>query len=218
MADGARRIIALARFLTAEQGGRVSPVPAGSLYRPLLDLGLRGEDGRPRYLACQIALPKGEAIRPGDDRIVSIEVTADPPAPAELPPGATFTLSDGPQVVAEGKIWDTAPLTMADYIAAIRAAVGKPLYLAIVRVTNDRSISVGLSLEPWGMVVPMPPGVAYDIVASGPADEWKPEHALQVDVADDYTVVWAESVTDDLALFYGGDLVYGHLLRTAPSQ
>jgi hypothetical protein len=64
--------------------------------------------------------------------------------------------------------------------------------VAIVRVTNKRSVQLHFLMEPLGdQAEPIQPGEAYDIVAQAP----KGDYLLDVDIEDDCLRVWFISST-----------------------
>jgi hypothetical protein len=90
---------ALITFLASHEGGRTSDVR--STYRPLHNFG--EPDNREMWFG-QIRLDENDKISPGESREVLVQFNAEPALVAELKPGRTWRIQEGPQLVATAKV------------------------------------------------------------------------------------------------------------------
>jgi len=90
---------ALITFLASHEGGRTSDVR--STYRPLHNFG--EPDNREMWFG-QIRLDENDKISPGESREVLVQFNAEPALLAELKPGRTWRIQEGPQLVATAKV------------------------------------------------------------------------------------------------------------------
>lgn len=95
------RIKARIRFLSAEEGGRSSPLKGGGSYRP--NHNFFGPDDRDMCMG-SIELADGEEVFPGDTLQKEITLLIFPAIEPEIQEGREWRIQEGGKLVAMGTI------------------------------------------------------------------------------------------------------------------
>jgi translation elongation factor EF-Tu-like GTPase len=89
------------RFLTAEEGGRRTPLHGGVSYRP--NHNFFGPDDREMCIGF-IELPEGREVQPGDTIDVPLTLLIWPKLKGKIHEGRQWRIQEGGQLVATGTV------------------------------------------------------------------------------------------------------------------
>ncbi|OYU14722.1 MAG: hypothetical protein CFE37_09665 [Alphaproteobacteria bacterium PA4] len=101
MTDDQVRVEASIRFLSAEGGGRSSPLFGGTSYRP--NHNFFGPDDREMCMGF-IELPEGQQVAPGETIQTQMTLWIYPAVKPELNVGRQWRIQEGGKLVAVGTI------------------------------------------------------------------------------------------------------------------
>ena len=101
MADDQVRIAARLAFLTAEEGGRETPLQGGGSYRP--NHNFFGPDDREMCMGF-IDLPEGRTVHPGDTIDVTLTLLIWPALKESISVGRQWRIQEGGRLVAIGTV------------------------------------------------------------------------------------------------------------------
>ncbi|MBB4099402.1 hypothetical protein [Sphingomonas kyeonggiensis] len=101
MMDDQVRVRASIRFLSAEEGGRASPLAGGGSYRP--NHNFFGPNDRDMCMGF-IELPAGQQVTPGETIQADLDLLIYPAVKPEIKAGKQWRIQEGGKLVAVGTI------------------------------------------------------------------------------------------------------------------